>query len=54
MSCYCPECGHNQSQSISGTHQVSSFAWTYDFVCEKCWHIISYTDWGIDYSESDD
>ena len=54
MTCYCPNCGKKQTELILGHRGNSSFSWEYEFVCENCSHIITYEDWGYDYSKDQD
>lgn len=49
---YCPLCGREQKKDIYGAHTQSNFAWSYEFTCEYCNHIITFDDWGWDYTNA--
>lgn len=51
MTYFCPLCGKEQAQTIMGHRGSSTFSWEYDFTCEHCNRIISFEDWGLDYSK---
>lgn len=53
MTYFCPLCGKEQAQTIMGHRGSSTFSWEYDFTCEHCNRIISFEDWGWDYSKED-